>query len=206
MATLEKGPLCYTRLLGKRIYFVNEAEYVKRILLDKLANYPKSVTIPQQPAALPRRRLLISEGDFWKRQRSLAQPAFHLRRLKALAGDRWPSCAGRMAQGWQHGEIIDRDPRNERRDHGNRRADAVRRRRDKPTSARRRIHARAGRGNRGRIRPPAFFDLPNSSPAPRPGASPQAVGALDRIVEPHGGPTRAPKWTRAPRRATTCSR
>ena len=29
--------------------------------------------------------LLTSEGEFWRRQRRLAQPAFHLRRLKALA-------------------------------------------------------------------------------------------------------------------------
>ena len=35
-ATLDKGPVCYTRLLGKRIYFVNDAEYVKRILLDNV--------------------------------------------------------------------------------------------------------------------------------------------------------------------------
>ena len=44
MAALEKGPVCYTKVLGKRIYFVNDGEYVKRILLDNLANYPKSVT------------------------------------------------------------------------------------------------------------------------------------------------------------------
>ena len=29
--------------------------------------------------------IIVSEGEFWKRQRRLAQPAFHLRRLKALA-------------------------------------------------------------------------------------------------------------------------
>ena len=76
MATLEKGPLCYTRLLGKRIYFVNDAEYVKRILLDNLANYPKSVSYRNNLRPFLGDGLLISEGDFWKRQRRLAQPAF----------------------------------------------------------------------------------------------------------------------------------
>jgi cytochrome P450 len=106
MATLAKGPLCYTRLLGKRIYFVNDAEFVKRILLDNLANYPKSATYRNNLRPFLGEGMLISEGDFWKRQRRLAQPAFHLRRLKALAAA-MAQCAGRMAQGWRHGETVD---------------------------------------------------------------------------------------------------
>jgi len=106
MATLEKGPLCYTRLLGKRIYFVNDAEYVKRILLDNVANYPKSATYRNNLRPFLGDGLLISQGDFWKRQRRLAQPAFHLRRLKALAAA-MADAAARMAAGWQHGKVID---------------------------------------------------------------------------------------------------
>ena len=106
MATLEKGPLCYTRLLGKRIYFVNDAEYVKRILLDNVANYPKSHTYRNNLRPFLGDGLLISEGDFWKRQRRLAQPAFHLRRLKALAAA-MAECAAELAARWRHGEIVD---------------------------------------------------------------------------------------------------
>ena len=106
MATLDKGPLCYLRLLGKRIYFVNDAEYVKRILLDNVANYPKSVTYRNNLRPFLGDGLLISEGDFWKRQRRLAQPAFHLRRLKALAAA-MAEAAARMSQSWQHGQVID---------------------------------------------------------------------------------------------------
>ena len=106
MAALEKGPLCYARLLGKRIYFVNDAEYVKRILLDNLANYPKSATYRNNLRPFLGDGLLISEGDFWKRQRRLAQPAFHLRRLKVLAAA-MAEAAARMAQGWEHGKVID---------------------------------------------------------------------------------------------------
>jgi cytochrome P450 len=106
MATLKKGPLCWTGLLGKRIYFVNDAEYVKRILLDNLANYPKSVTYRNNLRPFLGDGLLISEGDFWKRQRRLAQPAFHLRRLKVLAAA-MAEAAARMSAGWQHGQVID---------------------------------------------------------------------------------------------------
>ena len=106
MATLAKGPLCYTRLLGKRIYFVNDAEYVKRILLDNVANYPKSATYRNNLRPFLGDGLLLSEGDFWKRQRRLAQPAFHLRRLKVLAAAMAEAAAG-MTVAWQHGEVID---------------------------------------------------------------------------------------------------
>lgn len=106
MATLEKGPLCFTRLLGKRIYFVNDAEYVKRILLDNVGNYPKSVTYRNNLRPFLGDGLLLSEGDFWKRQRRLSQPAFHLRRLKALAAA-MADAAAQMARDWQHGKVID---------------------------------------------------------------------------------------------------
>jgi len=106
MAALAKGPLCYTSVLGKRIYFVNDAEFVKRILLDNVANYPKSVTYRNNLRPFLGDGLLISEGEFWKRQRRLAQPAFHLRRLKALAAT-MAAAAVRMAQGWEHGRVID---------------------------------------------------------------------------------------------------
>jgi cytochrome P450 len=105
-ATLEKGPLCYTRLLGKRIYFVNDAEYVKRILLDNVANYPKSVTYRNNLRPFLGDGLLISEGDFWKRQRKLSQPAFHLRRLKVLA-DAMGDASKHMISDWEHGRVID---------------------------------------------------------------------------------------------------
>jgi cytochrome P450 len=106
MAALEKGPLCYTTVLGKRIYFVNDADFVKRILLDNVANYPKSITYRNNLRPFLGDGLLISEGEFWKRQRRLAQPAFHLRRLQALAGT-MAGAAARMVQGWEHGRIID---------------------------------------------------------------------------------------------------
>jgi cytochrome P450 len=106
MATLEKGPLCFAKLLGKRIYFVNDAEYVKRILLDNVANYPKSVTYRNNLRPFLGDGLLISEGEFWKRQRRLMQPAFHLRRLKALAAA-MAECAAAMAASWQHGQVVD---------------------------------------------------------------------------------------------------
>jgi cytochrome P450 len=180
MATLAKGPLCFTRLLGKRIYFVNDAEYVKRILLDNVANYPKSVTYRNNLRPFLGDGLLISEGEFWKRQRRLAQPAFHLRRLKALAST-MADAAACMARGWQHGEVID--------------AMAAMNAVTMEIVAKTLFGADVSRDigevaeamtvlqeETGRVRPTAFFDLPEFLVRPRGKRFTRAVATLDRIV------------------------
>ncbi len=180
MATLAKGPVCYARLLGKRIYFVNDAEYVKRILLDNLANYPKSVTYRNKLRPFLGDGMLISEGDFWKRQRRLAQPAFHMRRLKVLATT-MADAAARMAQGWEHGKVVDVMPL----------MNAV----TMEIVARTLFGADVSRDigavgeamhalgeETGRIRPSAFFDLPEFVTRPRSRRFAEAVATLDAIV------------------------
>jgi cytochrome P450 len=180
MATLAQGPLCYTRLLGKRIYFVNDAEYVKRILLDNVANYPKSATYRNNLRPFLGDGLLISEGEFWKRQRRLAQPAFHLRRLKALAAA-MAEAAARMTADWQPGRVID--------------AMAAMNAVTMDIVARTLLGADL-RGDiaevgaamsvlqeeTGRVRPAAFFELPEILVRPRGRAFREAVATLDRVV------------------------
>ena len=180
MATLAKGPVCYARLLGKRIYFVNDAEYVKRILLDNLANYPKSVTYRNNLRPFLGDGMLISEGDFWKRQRRLAQPAFHMRRLKVLAAT-MADAAARMAQGWEHGKVVDVMPL----------MNVV----TMEIVAKTLFGADVSRDigavgeamnvlgeETGRIRPTAFFDLPEFVTRPRSRRFAAAVATLDAIV------------------------
>ncbi len=50
--------------------------------------------------------LLSSEGDFWRRQRRLAQPAFHRDRI-ASYGEIMVEHAARLASKWQDGEVRD---------------------------------------------------------------------------------------------------
>lgn len=48
--------------------------------------------------------LLISEGDFWRRQRRLMQPAFHRDRIAAYAGV-MAAYAGQMVDSWHDGDV-----------------------------------------------------------------------------------------------------
>jgi cytochrome P450 len=50
--------------------------------------------------------LLVSEGDFWRRQRRLAQPAFHKDRIAQYAG-RMVALGTAMVDGWQLGNVMD---------------------------------------------------------------------------------------------------
>jgi cytochrome P450 len=180
MATLAKGPVCYTRLLGKRIYFINDAEYVKRILLDNVANYPKSHTYRNNLRPFLGDGLLLSEGDFWKRQRRLAQPAFHLRRLKVLAAA-MAECAAGMSAHWQNGEVIDVMQA----------MNAVTMEIVAKTLFGANVSAEIGevgeamsilQEETGRVTLTAFFDLPEALTRPRSARFRKAVATLDAIV------------------------
>jgi cytochrome P450 len=52
--------------------------------------------------------LIVSDGDFWKRQRRLAQPAFHARRIESYAQTMVEYALG-MLGGWRHEQTRDID-------------------------------------------------------------------------------------------------
>lgn len=67
----------------EQIVVVSKPDYVKHILQDNNKNYHKSFGYTIMKLLLGN-GLLTSEGDFWRRQRRLAQPAFHRDRLAAF--------------------------------------------------------------------------------------------------------------------------
>jgi cytochrome P450 len=91
---------------GPRLFrVVRDAEVAGRILVDNAANYRK-----RSPSYVALRPLLgnglfLTEGESWLKQRRLAQPAFHRKRLETLVAsmvgataemiDRWDDLAAR---------------------------------------------------------------------------------------------------------------
>ncbi|HLP20224.1 MAG TPA: cytochrome P450 [Chitinophagales bacterium] len=66
-----------------RILIAAKPEYAKHVLLENNKNYRKSLAYDMIRVLLGN-GLLTSEGDFWKKQRRLAMPAFHKQKLADL--------------------------------------------------------------------------------------------------------------------------
>jgi cytochrome P450 len=94
---------------GRSLYLVSEPRLIKELLIDHRTRFLKNVRYPAMQRLLGR-GLLLSEGDGWRRQRLLTQPAFKPTELKRqvewMSGhvsrflDRWEQHA-------QHGTPID---------------------------------------------------------------------------------------------------
>jgi len=68
----------------KTLYFFNHPEYAKHVLADNSGNYEKGIGLVHARRALGD-GLLTSEGELWRKQRKVIQPAFQSRRIAAQA-------------------------------------------------------------------------------------------------------------------------
>jgi cytochrome P450 len=104
------GGLSYSRFGWLSFYNVTDAELMQEILVKQVDKYRKVDFINDALSAFLGNGLLTSSGDFWKRQRKLAQPAFHTRRIEAY-GDVMVRYTQQMLAGWRNGEQrhLDRD-------------------------------------------------------------------------------------------------
>lgn len=67
----------------RKVMVVSDPEWIKYVLVDNNKNYTKSFAYDSIKVFLGN-GLLTSEGEFWKRQRRLAQPAFHKEKLNLM--------------------------------------------------------------------------------------------------------------------------
>jgi cytochrome P450 len=80
------GDVARYRVAHMRMYQVSSPEGVGRILHDNHRNYSKDVATFGTLKLFLGNGLFTSDGEFWRRQRRLAQPAFHRRRIAAFGG------------------------------------------------------------------------------------------------------------------------
>ncbi len=76
------GDLYRATVFGKNVYIASSPEYAQHVLRDNWGNYRKGQAI-KRVGILLGNGLMVSEGDFWKNQRRMIQPAFH---RNAVAG------------------------------------------------------------------------------------------------------------------------
>jgi len=79
------GDVVYFKIGPRRGYLITNPADVRHVLQDNARNYHKSPLYQKLRMSIGN-GLLTSEGEFWLRQRRIAQPAFHRQRVAALAG------------------------------------------------------------------------------------------------------------------------
>jgi cytochrome P450 len=89
-------------LAGTRI-LLNHPDYIQQVLIHQQHKFHKSRLAKEATERLLGQGLLISEGDFWRRQRRLAQPAFHRQRIDGYSSTML-ACAEEQIRKWRDGE------------------------------------------------------------------------------------------------------
>ncbi|MBC7910454.1 MAG: cytochrome P450 [Pyrinomonadaceae bacterium] len=104
-AAREHGDIVYFKMGPQEVYFLNHPDHVKDVLVTHHQNFIKGRAL-QRAKRLLGEGLLTSEGEFHRRQRRLAQPAFHRPRVAAYA-ELMTGYAARTAARWQDGQTLD---------------------------------------------------------------------------------------------------
>jgi cytochrome P450 len=81
LMTREYGDVVRFYVMMQERTLVNRPDLINQVLVMQQAKFHKSELTRRITARILGQGLLISEGDFWRRQRRLAQPAFHRARL-----------------------------------------------------------------------------------------------------------------------------
>jgi cytochrome P450 len=90
---------------GPPAYLLSNPDHIEQVLVGNNRNFIKD-RVTRGELSILGDGLLTSDGDFWRRQRRLAQPAFHRERIANYA-ETMVSYTERMLEGWKGGETRD---------------------------------------------------------------------------------------------------
>jgi len=96
------GDIVFYRFMDFPIYVLFHPRHVEQVLLGKTGNFVKGITTRANPELFGN-GLLTSDGDFWRRQRRLSNPAFHRESLARYA-EITVEEATKLSEWWKTGE------------------------------------------------------------------------------------------------------
>jgi cytochrome P450 len=99
------GDISHFKLGKRHVYFINNPEFIEKILVRDQKYFIKSRGL-QLSKRLLGEGLLTSEGEFHDRQRKIIQPAFHPNRIKTYGGV-MTGYAEEMCRRWGDGAVLD---------------------------------------------------------------------------------------------------
>ncbi len=101
----EYGDVVPVRLGPRRALLIYHPDAIEDVLVTRSRDFIKSPGV-RLLGWLLGEGLLLSEGDFWLRQRRLVQPAFHRQRLAAY-GEVMTAYTSRRVDAWKDGDVRD---------------------------------------------------------------------------------------------------
>ncbi|MGH9675729.1 MAG: cytochrome P450, partial [Candidatus Acidiferrum sp.] len=96
------GDVVRFRIAHVPVFLLANPRDIESVLITNAGNFTKSADYRALARVLGQ-GLLTSEGEFWRRQRGLIQPAFHRENILAYAKV-MTGAAGRMLDSWSDGE------------------------------------------------------------------------------------------------------
>jgi len=100
-----EGEIAELHFVGMNAILISSPEDIERVLIGEHRKLVKD-RFTQDLSRLLGRGLLTSDGDHWRRQRRLAQPAFHRERIAAYAKTMAEATSERLAS-WRAGSVLD---------------------------------------------------------------------------------------------------
>src|SRR5436305_8104998 len=101
----EHGDIAHFRVGGQHAYLLNHPDLVRDVLVNHQDCFHKGRAL-QRSKRLLGEGLLTSEGEHHRRQRRLAQPAFHKKRIESY-GAIMVDYAARHSSRWDDGASVD---------------------------------------------------------------------------------------------------
>jgi cytochrome P450 len=101
----EYGDLVSARFGSRQVVFANHPDLVEEVLVNQNRKFIKHYRLRQTTRTLGH-GLLTSEGEFWRGQRKLMQPAFHRERIANYAR-LMVDYTDRMLKSWNDGQVRD---------------------------------------------------------------------------------------------------
>lgn len=98
--TSQYGDIVCYRPAPDPAYLINHPDYIRHVLVDNNRNYSKETYSNQVFNKVVGEGLLTSEGETWRKQRRMLQPAFHHTRLELL-DEMIAQAAESALEGWQ---------------------------------------------------------------------------------------------------------
>lgn len=98
------GDIVRFQVMGQERILLNHPDWINQVLVLQHNKFHKSELTRRITARMLGQGLLISEGEFWRRQRRLAQPAFHRARINDYAATMLEITCSHI-RSWRYAEV-----------------------------------------------------------------------------------------------------